>query len=131
MNPNKEARKQAKFEKKLEEEAKAKAVRTIQILTPFENLVKVSKSAAKKATILRISTMTYKTQLVIQLSRTDTIKSLFSWVDKYRDDKSKREYEFHTVFPITEFRRTDTRTLEDLGLYPERALTMHYIHNDE
>jgi hypothetical protein len=126
-----EAKKQVKFEKKRKEEEKAKALHTIRIATPFDNLVKVSKSASGKATLLRISTVTYKTTLIIQLSRTDTFKTLFSWVDKYRDDKTDREYELHTIFPIVEYRRTDTRTLEDVGLYPERALTMQYINADE
>ena len=71
-----------------------------------------------------------KTQFIIQLPKTELITSLFQWIDKHRDDNSEKEYELHTIFPIVEFRRTDTRTIEDLGLYPERALSMHYIFDD-
>ncbi|CAI2368578.1 unnamed protein product [Moneuplotes crassus] len=120
-------RKKIEMEKKAKEEAKAKARRTIKVPTPFENLIKVSKSAAKKVTVLKIRTVTLKTQLVIKLSKTEKVKAIFDLVDKYRDDNSEEEYELHTVFPITEFRRTDPRTLEELGLYPERALSMHYV----
>ena len=95
--------------------------------------MRVSKSAASKHTQLKIRTVTLKTQLVINLSRTEPIKTLFEWIDKYRDDESDKEYELHTVFPIVEIRRNDTRTLEDIGLFPARALSMHYIDigNDE
>lgn len=127
IEAKKAEKKRIELEKKAKEEAKAKARQTLKIQTPFENLIKVSKSAAKKVTTLRIRTVTLKTQLVIKLSKTDTVKSVFEWVDKYRDDGTDQEYELHTIFPITEFRRTDPRTLEELGLFPERALSMHYV----
>ena len=118
-------------EKKVREEAKAKARKTIKVKTPFENLIKVSKSAAKQVATLKIRTVTLKTQLIIKLSKTDPVKKLFEWVDKFRDDNDDREYELHTVFPISEIRRTDTRSLGELGLYPERALSMHYVSEED
>jgi len=116
--------------KKEKQLAKSRARKTIKVHTPFDNLIRVSKAAATRCTTIRLRTVTLKTQLVIHLSKTDLAKSLFEWVDKYRDDNSEQEYELHTVFPIIEFRRTDVRNLEELGLFPERALSMHYIEDD-
>ena len=126
IEDKKAAKKQLEKEKKELEEEKRKARKTVKIHTPFDNMIKVSKSAAKKVTTLKIRTVTLKTQLVIKLSKFDSVKTLFEWIDKYRDDDSEREYELHTVFPITEIRRNEVRTLEELGLFPERALSMHY-----
>jgi hypothetical protein len=130
MNEKAERKHQEEIEKQREKELKKRERKTIKIHTPFDNLIRVSKAAAKRATTIRIRTVTLKTQLIIQLSKTEPVKTLFKWIDKYRDDNSEQEFELHTVFPIIEFRRTDTRTLEELGLYPERALSMHYLEED-
>jgi hypothetical protein len=61
----------------------------------------------------------------------EPLRSLFRYINKYRDDNSEEDYELRTVFPIVKYLNDESRTLRELGLYPKRALSMHYIEQEQ
>lgn len=68
---------------------------------------------------------------VLRISLDETMKSVFRYIEKNWDDESEKEFELWTVFPIYTFDKSENWTLRELGLYPKRALTMHYQEDPE
>lgn len=65
------------------------------------------------------------------ISKDEPLKSLFRYIEKFRDDDSEEDFELRTVFPIVTFYKSENRTLRELGLFPKWAMTMHYVEEEE
>ena len=96
----------------------------VLVPTPFDDWWHNYRGGKKLVSTIKVLTNTKLCQLQIRIGRDEPISTIFTYVQKYRDDKEETDFELRTVFPIVAFRKSDTRTLRQMDLYPRRALEL-------
>ena len=73
---------------------------------------------------LRIRTETGKRTIIVKLLRSDHMTELYEAIEPYIEFNDKK-FELRSKFPNRAYSKTETATLEELGLAPSSALVVH------
>ena len=73
---------------------------------------------------LRIRTETGKRTVIVKLLRSDQMSELYEAIEPYVEFNDKK-FELRSKFPNRAYSKSDSATLEELGLAPSSALVVH------